>query len=43
MSQLVIEIESEENEAILLSLLPKLGGHLIEKQQFQLNQHWRKY
>ncbi|QMW05739.1 hypothetical protein [Spirosoma foliorum] len=31
MSQLLIEIDSEENVAILLSLLPKLGGHLIEK------------
>lgn len=31
MSQLVIEIDSEENEAILLSLLPKLEGRLIEK------------
>lgn len=27
----MIEIDSEENVAILLSLLPKLGGHLIEK------------
>lgn len=31
MSQLLIEIDSEENEAILLSLLPKLEGRLIEK------------
>ncbi|QJW90562.1 hypothetical protein HNV11_14825 [Spirosoma taeanense] len=31
MSRLLIEINSEENEAILLSLLPKLDGRLIEK------------
>ncbi|GAB4018304.1 hypothetical protein [Spirosoma koreense] len=31
MSQLVIEMDSEEDEAILLSLLPKLNGRLIEK------------
>lgn len=31
MSQLLIEIDSEENVAILLSLLPKLDGRLIEK------------
>ena len=31
MSQLLIEIDTPENEAILLSLLPKLGGYLIEK------------
>ena len=31
MSDLVIRIDSEENVAILISLLPKLGGELIEK------------
>lgn len=31
MSQLFIEIDSEENEAILLSFLPKLQGRLLEK------------
>ncbi|GAB3567119.1 hypothetical protein GCM10027578_17300 [Spirosoma luteolum] len=31
MSQLLIEIDSPENEAILLALLPKLDGRLIEK------------
>lgn len=31
MSQLLIEIDSPENEAILLALLPKLNGRLIEK------------
>ena len=41
MSQLVIEIDSEENEAILLSLLPKLGGQLIEK-KVTLNEHSRR-
>lgn len=31
MSQLLIEIDTSENEAILLSLLPKLGGRIISK------------
>lgn len=31
MSQLLIEIDSAENEAILLSLLPKLEARLLEK------------
>lgn len=31
MSLLTIEIDSPENEAILLSLLPKLNGKVIEK------------
>ncbi|RRB07418.1 hypothetical protein [Larkinella rosea] len=31
MSQLLIEIDSPEDEAILLSLLPKLNGRVLEK------------
>ena len=33
MSQLLIEIDSPENEALLLALLPKLDGRLIEKKE----------
>jgi hypothetical protein len=33
MSQLLIEIDSPEDEAILLSLLPKLNGRVLEKKE----------
>ncbi|WP_128546890.1 hypothetical protein [Larkinella soli] len=33
MSQLLIEINSPEDEAILLSLLPKLNGRVLEKRE----------
>jgi hypothetical protein len=31
MSQLLIEIDSPEDEAVLLSLLPKLSGRLLDR------------
>lgn len=31
MSQLVIEVDTPEDEALLMQLLPKLSGRLIEK------------
>ncbi|WP_138990575.1 hypothetical protein [Larkinella sp. C7] len=33
MSQLLIEIDSPEDEAILLSLLSKLNGRVLEKKE----------
>ena len=31
MSQLIIEIDSDEGEALLLQLLPRLSGRLVER------------
>ncbi|AKD55758.1 hypothetical protein [Spirosoma radiotolerans] len=31
MSQLLIEMDSEEDEALLMQLLPRLSGRLVEK------------
>jgi len=33
MSQLVIEMDSDEGEALLLQLLPRLSGRLVERKQ----------
>jgi hypothetical protein len=38
MSLLIIEIDSPQDEAILLSLLPKLNGRVIEKKPIMRKQ-----
>ncbi len=41
MSQLVIEIDTPEDEALLMQLLPRLNGRLIEKRNTTQSQSKR--